>query len=228
MKEYNEKRSNLGLKICLVVLSILVIGLSGFIVYDKFISENNNQNKIEEKDKNKNVDDQINFDLSKVDFQKSAINGNSGEVYELMDKKISYISTKLLDNNTIIISIDFSKYGIYFSNFEVDNNIKEYKVNNFTKKVNKVYLYPYTTSGETVAALYLMEDGTVEYTLIYEQLKNDPTVSSMKSSGKILNVSGVETIVFAYKNNTNEPAALDGNVYALAVKRDGTFYELTF
>ena len=52
MKEYNEKRSNLGLKICLVVLSILVIGLSGFIVYDKFISENNNQNKTEEKDKN--------------------------------------------------------------------------------------------------------------------------------------------------------------------------------
>lgn len=88
MKEYNEKRSNLGLKICLVVLSILVIGLSGFIVYDKFISENNNQNKTEEKDKNNATPTPTNNPIVQVE----EVNLQNDTVKEVLKKFIPEIS----------------------------------------------------------------------------------------------------------------------------------------
>ncbi len=235
-----ERKSKLGLGIFIGVLIGLVIGLTSFIVYDKVIDKGSNDTKLNDVGKdinnsdNKTTDDTKNndsnnsFDLSKVDFKKPAINGKSGDVYDVHDEGIDYMSIELSNDNTVIISIDFSKYGIYFENFKTENSIKKYVVDNFTKKVKKAYLFPYTTSGGSIAALYLMEDGTVEYTLIYEQLENDPTVTSMKSSGKILNVNGVEELVFAYKSNTLQPLGLYGAGYELAIKKDGTFYEITF
>lgn len=230
----NKQKNKLGLGILIGILIGLVLGLGAFIIYDKVIDKDKKENVVDnkkndgiDKDQSKGDDVVTDFDLNKVNFSKPAINGKSGDIYELTDGNIDYMSVELSSDNKVIISIDFSLYGQYFSDFEFENSIRKYEVSNFTKKVQKAYILPYGSSGEYIVALYLMEDGTVEYTLIYDQLRNDPTVTSMKSSGKVSNVSNICDIVAVVKSNTNEPLSLYGGSYVLAIKKDGTFYELS-
>ena len=145
MKEYNEKRSNLGLKICLVVLSILVIGLSGFIVYDKFISENNNQNKTEEKDKNNATPTPTNkpSEASKTE----AVNLNDEQISLL----INYIMN-IYDNESEIYGVyrvaeGRSKDGLFYhkNDKQIINNIdSNIKLEMLSSKIYNEYM---TSSG---------------------------------------------------------------------------------
>lgn len=74
-----NKKGNKVLVIAVVILSILVIALGGYICYDKVISNNNDEqtesnknNKVEEKDDNTNNDDDntndnsVNFDFNEL------------------------------------------------------------------------------------------------------------------------------------------------------------------
>lgn len=78
------------------------------------------------------------------------------------------------------------------STFQVDNvGYNNYVVDNFSKKVVNVYIYGMGHSTGNEYILYLMEDGTVEYTKVLDSLKSN----SFKSLGKIDGVSNITEVV---------------------------------
>lgn len=178
------------------------------------------------------------FDISKFDTTKEAINVANGMAYEpvIDDNSASNIGHSIeLNKNkrSATIIIDWSKYGKLWSEYGnasiwEDETVK-YEVTNFTKNIKEVYIAGFTSSSGFETAFYIMEDGTVEYTPIVSALKNNNSSSdkNLKSYGKIENVSDVVKLISATGYYPNDEQAVTGGTYILGIKADGNFYNLS-
>ena len=235
-----NKKSKLGLGILIGVLVTLVIGLSVFIIYDKVLSNDDNQSEVNESNNNSNDSSNENdmtssdFDISKFDTTKEAINGPSGFGYELVTNDNSASSVGLsisLNENkrSATITIDWSKYGSIYGTSSWMNVVNEYEVTNFTKNIKEVYIGGFGQTSGDETAFYIMEDGTVEYTPIEHALGNNGSSSEtiLKSYGEFENVSEVVKVVTASDYPINSEYATSGAYHILGIKTDGTFYNLS-
>jgi len=239
-----QNKNKLGLGILIGVLVTLVICLSAFIIYDKVLSDDSNQ--IEETDKNQNNNKENasdnktelpEFDISKFDTTKEAINGTDGMAYEPITNDTSTSAAGLsikLDKNkrSVTIAMDWSKYGSLWSDGHIgvgSTETIEYEVVNFTKNIKEAYIAGFTSSSGFETAFYIMEDGTVEYTPIVSALKNNDSLNdkNLKSYGKIENVSGVVKLISATGYYPNNEQAVTSGTYILGIKSDGSFYDLS-
>lgn len=238
-----EKKSKLGLGILIGILVTLVICMGTFIIYDKFLS-NNDKELIEKENDNLEKDDISNnknnssieneegsqgFDISKFDTTKEAINGPKGRMYTLYTENEtgSGLSIDLNSNKkSATITIDWSKYGSIYGTSMWMNVENKYIVSNFTKNIKEVYIRGFGQAPGHETAIYVMEDGTVEYTPIKHALGNNGSSEDtiLKSYGKMENVSDVVTILTGIDYCDH---CIGEGLNLLGIKQDGTFYNLS-
>lgn len=218
----NQRNRNIGFIIIICSLLIVVFGLVAYFFYSseyKVINkQTTNQEELEEK---KGKDDDKEEKSNQITTR-------------------GFDSTKCVDDNSNNFSLVTSDDATYFSLNKENNiveltvywdNIKEgwgiepqqqsnYIINNFNGQVVDVYsgLIGQDATGEV--AVFLLEDGSVEYIPLYNALKTQ----NIKSYGKI---NGVEDVVKFYSAVASPKDSPVGSYTTiLAQKKDGTFYNL--
>ena len=150
-----ETKENKAFIVWLAVLSLLVLGLGGYIVYDKFLSNNDTEEKDDVNDENENENDSDSDDIddnddnsknqennnnSKEDIYEKLLNGDfsgvAGEYVNSEGKTITLLSNGLLqgeDGFTTgkIKNVDHSKFSPYNHPRPFNNNITCVPVNQF-------------------------------------------------------------------------------------------------
>jgi len=110
------KKKNTGLIVLVIVLSLLVVGLGGFIIYDKVLNKNNeviekNNNSAEEKNEN-NIDENLDkvFEISKDTIQELASDTslNLNTEFSNVDHAVGlynddFVSLSINENNKLIL-----------------------------------------------------------------------------------------------------------------------------
>lgn len=116
----NNKKSNKGLIVLVIFLIIIVIGLSGFIVYDK---TNNKTDKKESTTKiNVEKDNKVTTENTKYDI--SSVKGNY--VYnngkDTSDANYEKYELILLDNGLFVYTLSNVSNNTIIGNYYIDNN----------------------------------------------------------------------------------------------------------
>lgn len=167
---------------------------------------------------------------------------NESEISDNVNSLIIFDGSKSINSNGkkytlncqgnagIWIEVDSTQKGLTFS-FTPTKVVEYYSLNwtsnkdsvmnskiNFNKKIVDVFFggMGQSMSGDTV--FILLEDGTVEYIPIVHMFNN--VQGAVSSYGKINGVSDVVKFTLA--------STSDGDVTTLAIKKDGTFYDLWY
>ncbi len=229
----NKKGSNIGILICLVI----IIALCGYIAYDKglFGSSNNETNTVNKnelsnekegkeeqstEEPSKEVEESSkesyrpSFDLSKC------LTCDSNYNYHLASNSGDLAHVQLDDNDHKKVTVTIYYDAIKNTGNEVKTTgSKEYTIT-FTKNVTDIVYSNYGLDITFGTILYLLEDGTVEYTPVLDAAMK----GQIKSYGQ---VSGLTNIVKFYLNasatSKGEVGAFDTT---LAQSSDGTLYDV--
>ena len=217
-----ERKSNKGLIVLVIILLIGVIVLGGFIFLnrDKYESRSSStkdksesaQKNVETKTENQEIsaNDVIGFDGSKSinSSEKNytlACQGNAG-IWVTVDSTqktltFSFTPTKVVDFYTLTWT-------------STKNDMTSSKID-FDKKIVDIFFggMGQTSAGDTL--FILLEDGTVEYIPIVHMFNH--VQAEVVSYGKIDGVSDVTKFTLSSTSN---------GVTTLAIKSDGTFYDL--
>ena len=146
------------------------------------------------------------------------INPQENEKYQ---KRVSYEFTPLScvvnsDNKTAVLTTDWefaTKNWGFIPNG--GNGIHEQRnVDNFSGEIIDVICTGWGQTSDYSTLLFLMKDGTVEYIPVYKAYKT----SNFKSYGKL---EGISDIVYIGNASGYGPCT------PIAMKADGTFYQLT-
>ena len=215
--EEKPKKRNPIITILLMILC-LALGAGGTYYYFEVYNVKENTETAEKKEKTEAIEENkatlIEFDASKC------INDKTTN-YTLADYDNSTgLSMKLgSDKKTVTLNINWNIYGQLIKASAYSSEVKSYEVNNFSQEVEDIYIggVGQAAGGET--ALYLMKDGTVEYTPIAKA----NTSNNFSSFGMLKDVND---IVKFYTADASVPNS-SGYVTILAQKADGTFYDLS-
>lgn len=131
----NEKKNNNGLIAALVILSILVLGLGGYIVYDKVISnknvESNNQNIDSSNSNSKNkIEQQKTYKSYQVGDKVSLIDSSSWNVLDNSTESDEFVTLLSIDNINKEYNITFKNASTYISTTYKSNLITKINANN--------------------------------------------------------------------------------------------------
>lgn len=204
--ETNKKR---GSVVAIVILSILVVVLGGYIVYDKIITKDNNE-VIDKKEQDNKSKDEKNVEY--VFDQNNIYNKRSSWTYTIIDKSIDTNFVKETENGYIVSD------PTYNISYEI------------TKKY-KTYLEAAIFTGGpdmfNYRAIFLNEDGTLEY-LKYVVVGNDQKGNEEYGfrSYKINNLKDVEKFYFVELAITKDNETNKIGQSVIAQTKDGTLYDL--
>ena len=209
----------------ITILSILLVSLCGYIVYDKFIKEDEKETKNveekkeeqQEKDQNEEpIQDKTNVDLGKC------LNCQNNNKIKIMEKENSSV------NGLVNVSIKDDKQTVEIN--ILSNGINNYGGNindkTITKKLNnnikEVLIGAFGNDTGLATILYLMEDGTVEYTKIFDEVMkkdfNNLTDNQLFNTKKIENLNEIVRV---------EPVLIGEDLSIIAVKNNGDYYDLS-
>ena len=225
----NKSKSNTVLVVIIFILLIAVIGLCSYIFLNKdnlniskYVTGNNST-----KTKNENIEKD---NETKTETQETKINSlipfdgsksiNSNEKHYTLSCQGNAGIWLTVDSTQKILTFSFTPtkvvefYPLTWTSTRNDmsnNNI------NFEKKIVDVFFggMGQSTSGDTV--FILLEDGTVEYIPIVHMFNH--VQGAPVSYGKINGVSDVAKFTLS---------STSGGVTTLAIKNDGTFYDLWY
>ena len=170
-----KKKSNKGLIITIVILIILLLGLAGYICYDKFLTSNKNDALDDRNQTTEELIKQNEFKLEDIECKgtdtcektvKLAYNGKNHEI-KLIKKYNSSTKKYLIDlyeDNTLIDTINAGSYDdsegkiVYL---DENNNKKTFDPLEVVKKMDgRVYV----VDSKYLGIVYRM-DGITKYTL---------------------------------------------------------------
>ena len=224
-----KNKNNVALIVIIVILLISVVGLCSYIFLNKdnstgteYTTENNTTNS-----KNENIqqNDKTNTDVTEIKTNSVIIFDGSKAINS--NEKNYTLSCQ--GNAGIWITVDSTQKVLTFS-FTPTKVIEFYPLTwtstrndmtsskiNFDKKIVDVFFgeMGQSSSGDTL--FILLEDGTVEYIPIVHMFNH--IQAEVVSYGKINGVSGVTKFTLS---------STSGGVTTLAIKNDGTFYDLWY
>ncbi len=219
-----NKKSKTGLHIFIgTLLGILICGGVVFATYSlgylTFSSQEDN-NDITEKeatkdDNNTNHEDFIN----NLGFEESKITNKDSNNYKLSREFDGIVAS--LDESKTIVTIRFYSnitggFDMYLPEGYDDDYFNTTKEIHFSKQLKDIYIGGFGTDFSNDTILFLMEDGTVEYLPIRNNLQYNP--DNLKSYGALPELTD---IVIFYDSNKEETGST-----VLAQKSDGTIYDL--
>lgn len=232
MKEGNNRgKNNVALIVIIVILLIAVIGLGGYIFLNKdnmsstkYVTGSNNTYKNANKDgSQKNTDTTTNTQETKtnstITFDGSKSINSSEKNYTLSCQGNAGIWI-IVDSTQKVLTFSFTPTRVVeFYPLSWTSTGRNMLINNinFEKKIVDVFFggMGQSSSGDTL--FILLEDGTVEYIPIVHMFNH--VQGAPVSYGKINGVSGVTKFTLS---------STSGGVTTLAIKNDGTFYDLWY
>lgn len=241
MNENKTLKVSLGTVLCMFIIVSLVIAL--ILMYYKY-NQNNNELTNNQKEENIVLKNSYNKEKStqiNTDTQKSEENIIASEnkfiplsVYTAT-KKVADENregyTIIKENNDICLSISDGKVYFtsllnneYWSTLGINkNDIKvsekySAEITGFTKKVVDAEICCYQTL-ETMYFVFLMEDGTLEYS----SLKN--MVTNLTTEGKVKNVSNIQRIHNCAVGFTNTEGSMDT---IIALDYENNMYDIGY
>lgn len=233
IEEPNKNKKKGGSSVAVIVILVLIIlGLVGYIAYDKgwIFSTKTEKETTEEGTKNKDDNKETEKTESKnklagIDLNKNLSNTkiSVGNLYFDSNDGL-YIS---LDNTQKKVNYDFNcnrvntRYGLGWVTSNEDYSSEKHEIN-FDKKVVEVFIGSFGHEAQGDVVLFLMEDGTVEYIPVVDSFKNHR--DNPVSYGKIENVKDVVRFVRVNACPTGEHTSCYADT--LAVTSDGSFYDL--
>ena len=211
--------------------------------YDKVIT--NTTDTTPDTNTDVNTETNINTDTNDVPATDQNVDGNSlnlpvinkdsndtcESVYKLVNSSMVEVdgvsASANPDNMSVTVNIDWSKnVYTYSSSSEPLNSVSSYGVS-LSGEVEKIYVVDFgRQSPEKITILYLMKDGTIEYTPIYKEVrgKTIEQITALSSYGKIDGVSEIKDISVGSLIPTK---CSGGSKVVLAIKNDDTYYDLT-
>ena len=165
------------------------------------------------------------FDDSTFDEKKVIDSEAKGYTYELIDTKTSKITGVGVDTskNIGIIKINWGKNGYDIGNEY--NRLQTVEIDGFKGKVNSGYLGGFGQSIGGEVAFFIMKDKTLEYARYSKMLLAVKAEDGTVASDGV--VDGITDVVAIRQANYHAPQST-GAVTTLAIKADGTFYDLLF
>ena len=229
MEEGKKGKSNVSLIIIIVVLLIAVLGLCGYIFLNKdnssstkYVTGNNNTNTKNESSQ-KNTETTTNTQETKtnstITFDGSKSINSSEKNYTLSCQGNAGIWITV-DSTQKVLTFSFTPTRVvefYPLTWQSTRNDMSSSNINFEKKIVDVFFggMGQSSSGDTL--FILLEDGTVEYIPIVHMFNH--VQGAPVSYGKINGVSDVAKFTLS---------STAGGVTTLAIKNDGTFYDLWY
>ena len=229
MEEEKKGKSNVLLIIIIVVLLIAVLGLCGYIFLNKnnssstkFFTGNNNTNTKKESSQ-KNTETTTNTQETKtnstITFDGSKSINSNEKNYTLSCQGNAGIWITV-DSTQKVLTFSFTPTRVvefYSLTWQSTRNDMSSSNINFEKKIVDVFFgeMGQSSSGDTL--FILLEDGTVEYIPIvhmFNHAQGEPV-----SYGKINGVSNVAKFTLS---------STPSGVTTLAIKNDGSFYDLWY
>lgn len=237
-----KKKNGKGKTITIIVLVLIIIGMSGYIAYDKGAFDSLLSKKDTKEEKKEEVKDNANIDENKeLDFTKCLNASNSNVVYSEATETSDYgLSMQVnSDKKSITLKIDWSIFGPLTGSTS-DGSVKSYQVTNFTKDISEAFVGTFGLESKGITLFYLMNDKTVEYTPMfiketdskgnnyysmnytYEYSSdNRVTGEHFETDGIIKNVDNIIKLSMA-KVSENDSTSIT----TIAVLKDGSFYDL--
>ena len=214
-----KKKSNAGLIVLVVILLLACVGMGAFIFINKdaIFNGENGQTIINNKDNSKKEKatkcPDISYDLNTNEY---GLSENEAGIAISIDKKKKNVT---ISYNAATVSQTFS-LG-WFSG--ADTTIYEIiDTKSFDKKITQVLIDGSGQDVSSMAILYLMEDGTVEYVPLLKDINDNwgqqDNTKKVNSYGKLEGVSDIVSLI---------SAEADGYHTVLARKADGTVINLS-
>lgn len=119
------------------------------------------------------------------------------------------------DKRTVTLTINWGEYNLTGD----DENIKTYTIT-LEKNVKDVYVVGFGQAIGQECALYLMEDGTVEYNKIINEMQETTTLNSSGPIEGVTNIDRIETGQSGLKDDVG------WGINNYAIRKDGKFYDL--
>lgn len=224
-----KNKINVALIVIIVILLIAVLGLCGYIFLNKdnssstkYVSGNNNTNA-EDKNSQKNAETKTETQETKTnsvitfDGSKSINSGEKNYTLSCQGNAGIWIT---VDSTQKVLTFSFTPTRViafYPLTWTSTRNDMASSNINFDKKIVDVFFggMGQSSSGDTL--FILLEDGTVEYIPIVHMFNH--VQAEVVSYGKINGVSDVAKFTLS---------STSGGVTTLAIRNDGTFYDLWY
>lgn len=233
-----KKKSNVGLIVLVVVLLLACAGMGTFIFInkDKLITKNdastaekNNSNKEKKQEK----DDKI----AELDLNKS-LNTSSVSYSNPVEATTSIGLTPIVDEGkrSVTIKTDGSKFGPVSTLSSYYSGEYNMYVDDFDKDIENVYVGELGQDPMGTTLLYIMEDGTVQYTKIFKKASDSSgnqyyTLNTYQQGENNFRfhvdgtVKDVKDVIKIY--NVNATTTGSGAMTAIGATKDGSFYDLS-
>lgn len=250
--ENENRQKNKSFIVIIVILSLVIITMASYIVIGKVFSKDNKENQskpteiTDEKDKDtdnksNNSNSENNNQIKQLDLAR-CLNRNGNTYYNALTANRSKYGLSMninSDKKTITLSIDWGTFGSIASTVLIGGShgseVETYQITGFTKNIQNVYIGDFGQSSQGITLLYLMEDGTVEYTSMFIKQTDsqgqiyyvinyhyDNNVIQFKTMGTINNINGVIEIYTADVSSSDGA----GWMTTIGATKEGSFYDL--
>ena len=219
--EEGRKKKNTGLIVTIIILILIIVGMGVYIAYDKGVIFKTSADVEEKKGK---VEKEVEKEEPKQEETQKPIGLDSDKCINIKDFNytafygLSGVTARLSSDKK---SVNFSGRWDLFDGSQPTGNTFEYNINNFEGEIAEVLIGSFGQDNYHSAIIYLMSDGTVEYTPIRKAKESN----DFKSYGKVNGVEDIVRIKTVFIEPKNSPTG--GGVSIIAQKADGTFYNLS-
>lgn len=219
-----KKKGVSGIVVFLLVILFLAIGLCGgwYVGHENLLPIENENEKIEKEEKTtENKEEKTESKIGEC------LNCKEGNEYINSEHSQLGISVYIGENQTsATINVSLAEvnniYGLNLTSSGDNQYTNEIKVDDFNKKILQVKISGFGQAVGDEYIYYVMEDGTVEYTPIFNELKDN--WNSGNALKKHTTMSGVSEV--SYISGADVVNGTTGHYTTIAVKKDGSFYDL--
>lgn len=231
----NIKNDSKKKNIIIIILILVIIAMGGYILYDKnTISLKSKEVKENSKKVQTPIKEEKQEQIKPLDLNKCINNSNvtyTDSHLATNTDTTSGISMNINpDKTSVTLSINWNTFGPISMSSSWAPETRTYQINGFSGQIKDVYVGITGQDAMGITLFYLMEDGTVEYTPMFN-FKTDSqgnsyyemnykTENSFTSSGKINTVTDVIKIYTVSATNGA------GWSTTIGAKKDGSFYDL--
>ena len=219
-----------------IILTFIVVGLVGYIIYDKVNADCEVIEREEPTPPNKEVVKEL--DITKCN------NGVEGVTYSKPKVVTSaYGLEAKVNDDKLGVTVFVEGTGVFNKNVStitsIDRDESNYSlfVDGFEKKIDKVFIGEFGQDATGISLIYLMEDRTVSYTRLFKKNYDEAntlyfTLNNVSESNNnlIFNVdeeySEISDIVGIYNAEYSIPNG-GGASTVIASLKDGSFYDLS-
>lgn len=219
-----------------IILTLVVIGLVGYIIYDKTTTDEEIIERVEPTPSNKEV-------VKELDIT-NCINGVEGVTYSKPKVVTSaYGLEAKVNDDKMGVTVFVEGTGVFNKNVstitsnERDESNYSLFVDGFEKEISKVFIGEFGQDATGLSLIYLMKDKTVSYTRLFKKNYDDDNNlfftlnnTSVDNNNYMFGVDGdyseIKDIVGIYNAQYSIPNG-GGASTVIASLKDGSFYDLS-